>query len=120
MREREKVFDPGRPMIRENKYRVEFLRASASTTILMKNCGSAGGFSLIQNPSQFYSRRANVDSMGLRECKHRRCRGAHKMARYVRQESPRKSRNSFREHVRANWSDRERPISLLSIFRFRA
>lgn len=37
MREREKVFDPGRPMIRENKYRVEFLRASASTTILMKN-----------------------------------------------------------------------------------
>lgn len=31
MREREKVFDPGRPMIRENKYRVEFLRASAST-----------------------------------------------------------------------------------------
>ena len=52
MREREKVFDPGRPMIRENKYRVEFLRASASTTILMKNCGSAGGFSLIQDPRE--------------------------------------------------------------------
>lgn len=60
MREREKVFDPGRPMIRENKYRVEFLRASASTTILMKNCGSAGGFSLIQDPSQFYSRRMSI------------------------------------------------------------
>ena len=38
------------------------------------------------------------------------------MARYVRQESPRKSRNSFREHVHANWSETARGPTVSSNF----